>query len=143
MSLEKFLGRTKSVGDCLEWTGCLNTDGYPRANLKGNSNVKVHREVFFLVNGFYPPVVRHKCDNPVCINPDHLEAGTNIDNIKDRVERGRTHNHIRPEIKEKVFSLRSQGLAYKEIANMLGINWKQVDTILYINRKKGGVSCVA
>ncbi len=137
MSLEKFLGRTKSVGECLEWTGCLNTDGYPRAIFEGNHNAKIHRVVFFLVNGFYPEVVRHSCDNPVCINPDHLEAGTTFDNVRDRVERGRSHNHIRPEIKKKVISLRSQGLAYKEIANMLGIKWKQVDTILYSSRKKG------
>ena len=34
-------------------------------------------------------VVRHKCDNSRCINPDHLEIGTQADNIRDRDERGR------------------------------------------------------
>ena len=35
-------------------------------------------------------VVRHKCDNTICINPEHMELGTQLDNIKDTVERGRT-----------------------------------------------------
>lgn len=35
-------------------------------------------------------VIRHKCDNPTCINPDHLELGTHAENVQDRVERNRS-----------------------------------------------------
>lgn len=48
-----------------------------------------HRRVYFEATGEWPPVVRHKCDNPRCINIDHLEPGTHVDNMRDCRERGR------------------------------------------------------
>ena len=44
--LEFFLKHTKENGDCLEWTRCFNTDGYPRCAWNGSSNGKVHRIVY-------------------------------------------------------------------------------------------------
>jgi hypothetical protein len=74
---------------CYLWVGSLNINGYGNfwAN---NKSVKAHRYSFYLHNGFYPEVVRHTCDNPSCVNPKHLLAGTHADNMKDASERGRT-----------------------------------------------------
>src|SRR5690606_4523567 len=115
--LEKYLSRTVETAEgCLVWQGRFNTDGYPRAGNKNTSNLKVHREVFFLTNGFYPDVVRHTCDNITCINPEHLIAGDNIDNINDRHERGRTFNQVFQLEVEYVKLSRENGLTFKEIA---------------------------
>ena len=48
-----------------------------------------HRKVFWEATGELPEVVRHKCDNPRCINIDHLEGGTYRDNMQDMHTRGR------------------------------------------------------
>ncbi len=48
--------------------------------------VAAHGTTFEAIHGL---VVRHKCDNPRCVNPEHLELGTQQDNINDKVERNR------------------------------------------------------
>lgn len=53
----------------------------------------LHRKVFWLATGDWPEVVRHTCDNPRCINPDHLVGGTQVDNVRDCADRGRTGDH--------------------------------------------------
>jgi len=70
---------------------CLNTDGYPRAVIDGNNNAKVHRIVWELFNhrSAEGKVIRHTCDNPKCIKPEHLVLGTSQDNIKDMDNRDR------------------------------------------------------
>jgi len=134
-TLDAIFQRTKRVGDCLEWQRCFNSDGYPRAAINGDTNVKVHRKVFELCHGYSPPVVRHKCDNIKCVEPAHLLPGTHIDNVQDRVLRGRTNNHLSEEEKQLILSLRNQGLRYKEIARQLNCSVKRVDSTLYRFRR--------
>lgn len=133
--LKKLLSRTKKSGDCLEWTGCLNSDGYPRAAVGGDCNVKVHRLVYHLSSGVDPvgKVVRHMCNNPVCINPKHLMLGTPADNVKDRNKSGRTRGHVPEEEVEVVVSLVDKGMTYKQISEHLGIKAKRAE---YINLKR-------
>ena len=79
---------------CWEWRGGVSGSGYgilsaPRLGLDG---ARVHRLMWEMHNGPISDglVVRHRCDNPPCINPNHLEIGTHGQNMQDMVDRGRS-----------------------------------------------------
>jgi len=64
---------------------------YGGFQLKSYTNVYAHRFSWEYFNGPIPVglQVLHKCDNPLCINPNHLFLGTNDDNVKDKVSKNR------------------------------------------------------
>lgn len=78
-------------GDCWRWTGSHFWDGYGRFTFEGEA-FRAHRFAYELEHGPLPAgiVVRHRCDNPGCVRPDHLEPGTVTENNRDCVLRGRT-----------------------------------------------------
>lgn len=123
---------TTANGECKEWKGCLNTDGYPRMVYNRNCNTKVHRLVasLFYEQDITGLVVRHTCDNPKCINPSHLKLGTPKDNMKDREERGRTFIRYTSEIVQEVRSLLSTNqYTHKEISELTNIDPRRVSDI--------------
>lgn len=79
---------------CWPWTGALDTGGYGVFTEQiGGRNVMLrsHRFMFELVFGPLEPgqLVLHSCDNPPCVNPMHIRAGTHKDNERDKILRGR------------------------------------------------------
>lgn len=75
--------------NCLIWTGKCDAKGYGKVYYRGQ--FRAHRIAWILTYGTIPHKlhVLHKCDNPPCVNPDHLYVGTNKDNVRDKVNRGR------------------------------------------------------
>ena len=78
--------KISELEECILPTTGWVQGGYAYMRVDGR-NVRVTRE---LMNARKGEVVRHKCDNPACINPAHLELGTPADNSRDMVERGRS-----------------------------------------------------
>ena len=88
---------------CWEWRGTRAVAGYGRisASMWGLRDRSTHRLSYELFYGPIPDglLIRHKCDNPPCVNPDHLEPGTQQDNMDDMVARGRHWLHGRAHCK--------------------------------------------
>lgn len=77
---------------CWEWALTLNRDGYGSIRWSRDEGMFLaHRAMYILCFGEIPEgmVVRHSCDNPCCVNPEHLLLGTQRDNVADCVQRGR------------------------------------------------------
>jgi hypothetical protein len=75
---------------CWIWNGWKISGGYGKIKINGIV-IYAHRFVWNITNGEIPVgiLVCHKCDNPSCVNPEHLFLGTMKDNMQDKIKKGR------------------------------------------------------
>ena len=86
------VGYTVTESGCWEWNGGKHSFGYGVFNVNGKSHY-AHRESLRLRLGrdLGPDMYAcHTCDNPPCINPEHLFEGTMLDNQRDKCQKGRS-----------------------------------------------------
>lgn len=94
-TIERFWANTQRNGDdCWRWMGATNNQGYGvLAVYSGDKRQRVlaHRLSIVIATGadIDGRVVMHTCDNPLCVNPDHLRIGTQADNVRDALRKGR------------------------------------------------------
>lgn len=92
---ERFWPKVRKTDGCWEWTAGVTHFGHGRIRLtiepKRHANAMAHRVSYELHHGPIPAgkLVLHKCDNPKCVRPDHLELGDHTKNARDRSARGR------------------------------------------------------
>jgi HNH endonuclease len=95
-AIERLLSKRQidSLSGCWEWQGRRDRWGYGRITI-AHRRRSVHRVAASLFLDFdleSPLHILHRCDNPPCFNPDHLYAGTNVDNVRDRMTRPRAQD---------------------------------------------------
>lgn len=109
----------KEERGCWEWTS-KKTDyghGVLTHNKKG---IKAHRISWEIFRGAIPKgkLVCHTCDNPSCVNPEHLYLGTQVENMRDAALRGRMRK------------LRENGMFYHQIAEKFGVKTMAIFKII-------------
>lgn len=90
MKTKPFESLVESRGECLIWTGSRNRDGYGRYH-KDRHTYVAHRYAWEKTNGPLQAdsILMHSCDNPACVNVNHLSIGTHQSNQADKFAKGR------------------------------------------------------
>lgn len=92
---QRFWTKVKKTNGCWLWTGQIDHHGYGRIRLDQQIKLLASRVSWEIHNGKILDglLVLHKCDNPSCVNPDHLFLGTHKDNVADMIAKGRRGNN--------------------------------------------------
>lgn len=138
---ERLWAKVEKKGDdeCWKWTGAKDKQGYGSIQAGfGRGTILAHRAVWEVVYGEIPKspklyhgtVVRHKCDNPSCCNPRHLELGTQAHNVSDMHKRGRNKctyhygrdHHFGSDLTDdQVREIRASTLSQRKLAAKFGV----------------------
>jgi len=141
---EVFWSHVDRTGSCWTWTGRTDDSGYGRIGFQRHQNVGAHRVAWALTHAGVLPAewVPHRCDNPPCVNPDHLFLGDATDNNRDRQQKGRTRGwaglaeaehhsfKVSADLAARMSSMRDSGATQKDISNATGISRGHVSKIL-------------
>lgn len=141
--MERFFQYVNKTDTCWLWVGGTKSDkGYGGFYLNGK-NMGAHRASWILHYGEIPEGMHvcHTCDNPKCVNPEHLFLGTNADNRQDSVDKGRAnggsipgsqhYNHkVTEDIVLLIRKLRSEGHKQKDLAVQFNLDPTTISDII-------------
>jgi len=132
---------------CWIWTGARSSAGYGQIRIQ-HRLYYAHRLMWIIMRGVIPYglEILHKCDNPWCVNPDHLFIGSQSDNIIDSVSKGRFNrpwgeNHPKAKLTvEQVHEIRylyaprvgryDRRMSQRKLARLYGVSRSAIDNIL-------------
>ncbi len=142
---QRFFSYVEKTESCWNWKGFLNKKGYAQFRINYTRH-PAHRVAYLLFRG---PVeagllVCHRCDNPRCVNPDHLFLGTNQDNVRDMVSKKRhrtgsrkPNSKMNDESVRELFTMCSKRyFEHEELAKMFGVCRPLITNILNGKRWK-------
>lgn len=127
----------KNPEECWPWRLSRYSNGYGKASIKDRTRL-AHRLSWEITNGKIPKGLNvcHRCDNPICVNPNHLFLASQKDNIRDCVRKIRQNNNKKTHCK--------QGHPYSSSNLLMVGKWRRCKicvkkwaSISYFKRKKG------
>jgi hypothetical protein len=114
---------------CWPWTASKRPTGYGQMNV-GRVPEKAHRISFLIAYGTLPALVMHTCDNPPCVNPRHLRAGTQRENLNDAARKRRTAHKLNAGQVNNIRWLIERGWSHRDAARMFGVAHSTVGRII-------------
>jgi len=135
----RFMSYVTITDSCWIWIGAKNKRGYGLFSFRNKKSITTHRVSYILYRGEIPEgkLICHTCDNPSCINPQHLWAGTTQQNTRDMVIKGRS---LRGEKQNgaklteqdviKIRKLNKEGIQQNKIAEMFNVFAGHINNII-------------
>ncbi len=129
---------------CWNWIGYKNDHGYGLISIGRGKQTRAHRFMYERYKGTIPKDMKvlHSCDNPACVNPEHLSIGTQKDNVKDMMNRGRggyksfhgESHHMSKLTDEKVKQIRDLwdkgGVYQSQLAKQFGVSQQVISKVV-------------
>lgn len=133
INIENYIERIP-FDTCWIWIKAKNPKGYGKVGVNGKNRL-AHRVSYSQTFGPIPDkmLVLHKCDNPSCVNPDHLFIGNNQDNMTDMSKKGRSNSKLTSKQVQEIRNHRQNGLSLSSIANKFSIT---LENVYYITKNK-------
>jgi hypothetical protein len=136
-----FWPKVNKTEGCWLWTGSVQ--GYkPHQYGKLAGKFAAHRLSYQLAYGDIPKgmSVCHRCDNPLCVRPEHLFLGTHADNMRDMAQKRRSTLALTPEQEKLAARLAADGMSRKRIAARFGVHFLTIARRLAAQRKDSHAS---
>lgn len=134
-----FWEKVEKTDSCWVWHGAKNDKGY--GQLRNYAGIiYAHRFSYALHKGEIPKgrKLLHRCDNPLCVNPDHLTVGRQVDNIHDAMNKGRMAGN--PQSDSNVIAIRELYKAgkytQKSLATMFNTHQSNISYIVNMKTRR-------
>lgn len=129
----RFLAYVDKTEGCWIWKGATQNKGYGKLSFRGKKTAVASRVSYELFKGPLEGklLVCHTCDNPSCVNPEHLFLGSNMENMLDMVEKGRQYSKLTPEQVLKIRKMWNNGSTQAKIMEEFKIGCGHLSNIIH------------